>query len=501
MSGAVPKSPERRTGGLIRTTAFDTARPWSAARETARTAYLGKRTFTTPVAWESSTFRQVDTCDTQRQWSSCARMTARNTQDLSDTKNKSNLAAINEALLAKVHETEKLVDLLRETLRSVDHELSALGAIPTRRITSYIRQTEQKIDINNKRMEVRQRRPKAENVEDDVQTELINVDGVLRHNLAQLLHCQKGIHTDMARLRDSKRELETDLRNKQAALEVDKRVLRDEAEDAANFGKSGSTGVGKMKSLTIYPAIWTNSTQSIVKNALARQGEAAKLRMAIDNVCQETVLQERSHRQHHQLAAMDKISKTKKLQNVLELERDNVATELQKAEGQDRAVCEQILDLEDSMEKVKRQHLYRSQRPDQEKVLDGVEMAMKRTLAEQRALHKNLLNSRPTLVGNIQAMRSNLNKLDKNVADKGHSIEADEEALLLDGRQTVSRPPTSASFRTEYSTSRPPTSSSRAAGSRNSSRASSLISRISELERELADARLKNDTIENSLAA
>jgi hypothetical protein len=46
--------------------------------------------------------------------------------------------------------------------------------------------------------------------------------------------------------------------------------------------------------LTIYPAIWTNSTQSIVKNALARQGEAAKLRMAIDNVCQETVLQERS---------------------------------------------------------------------------------------------------------------------------------------------------------------------------------------------------------------
>jgi hypothetical protein len=75
-------------------------------------------------------------------------------QDLSDTKNKSNLAAINEALLAKVHETEKLVDLLRETLRSVDHELSALGAIPTRRITSYIRQTEQKIDINNKRMEV-----------------------------------------------------------------------------------------------------------------------------------------------------------------------------------------------------------------------------------------------------------------------------------------------------------------------------------------------------------
>jgi hypothetical protein len=98
--------------------------------------------------------------------------------------------------------------------------------------------------------QVRQRRPKAENVEDDVQTELINVDGVLRHNLAQLLHCQKGIHTDMARLRDSKRELETDLRNKQAALEVDKRVLRDEAEDAANFGKSGSTGVGKMKSVS-----------------------------------------------------------------------------------------------------------------------------------------------------------------------------------------------------------------------------------------------------------
>lgn len=56
-----------------------------------------------------------------------------------------------------MHETEKLVDLLKETLRSVNHELAALEAVPTRRIASYIRQTEQKIEINDKRMEVNHR--------------------------------------------------------------------------------------------------------------------------------------------------------------------------------------------------------------------------------------------------------------------------------------------------------------------------------------------------------
>eukprot|EP00873_Tetraselmis_striata_P037941 jgi/Tetstr1/458205/TSEL_044694.t1 len=447
------------------------------------------------------TMRQVDTCDTHRQWSSCARMTARTTQDLSDTKNKHNLSSINEALLAKVHETEKLVDLLKETLRSVNHELAALEAVPTRRIASYIRQTEQKIEINDKRMEVRKTRPKNEATEDGVQAELVNMDGILRHNLAQLLHCQKGINTDVARLRQAKRQLEDDLRNKKTALEVDRRVLLDETTEATNFGKSGSTGLGKPRNLTIYPAIWTSSTQTIVKNALALTGEASRLRLAIDNICQEVVLQERSHRQHHQLAAMDKISKTSNLRNVLELERDNVATELETAETHDRAVCEQLLDLEDSMDKVRRQYQYRSMRPEQEKVMDSVEVTMRRTMTEQRALHKNLSNSRPTLVSNIQALRANLAKLDKNVAEKTASIEVDEESLLVDGRPSVSRPPSSASFRTSYSSaSRPRTSGSRGS-SRPSSRASSLMSRVSELERELAAARMKNDAMERSIGA
>lgn len=65
---------------------------------------------------------------------------------------------------------------------------------------------------------------------------------------------------------------------------------------------------------------------------------------------------------------MDKISKTTKLRNVLELEHANVSTELQLAENHDRAMCEQLLDLEDSMEKVRRDYTFRNQRPEQEKV-------------------------------------------------------------------------------------------------------------------------------------
>lgn len=97
--------------------------------------------------------------------------------------------------------------------------------------------------------QVRKTRPKNEATEDGVQTELVNMDGILRHNLAQLLHCQKGINTDVARLRQAKRQLEDDLRNKKTALEVDRRVLLDETTEATNFGKSGSTGLGKPRNV------------------------------------------------------------------------------------------------------------------------------------------------------------------------------------------------------------------------------------------------------------
>lgn len=56
--------------------------------------------------------------------------------------------------MAKTTETQKLAELLTETLNTVNHEIAALEAVPSRRIASYIRQTEDKIEVNLKRLEV-----------------------------------------------------------------------------------------------------------------------------------------------------------------------------------------------------------------------------------------------------------------------------------------------------------------------------------------------------------
>ena len=63
--------------------------------------------------------------------------------------------AVSESLLAKTHETQKLAELLNETLRTVQHEIAALEAMPTTRIASYIRQTEKKLEINSQRLQAR----------------------------------------------------------------------------------------------------------------------------------------------------------------------------------------------------------------------------------------------------------------------------------------------------------------------------------------------------------
>lgn len=46
--------------------------------------------------------------------------------------------------------------------------------------------------------------------------------------------------------------------------------------------------------MNIHPGIWSGSTQGIIKVALQRQAEAAKLRLAVDNVCQEVAVTEKA---------------------------------------------------------------------------------------------------------------------------------------------------------------------------------------------------------------
>eukprot|EP00191_Tetraselmis_sp_GSL018_P023125 CAMPEP_0177625244 /NCGR_PEP_ID=MMETSP0419_2-20121207/29981_1 /TAXON_ID=582737 /ORGANISM="Tetraselmis sp., Strain GSL018" /LENGTH=450 /DNA_ID=CAMNT_0019126147 /DNA_START=349 /DNA_END=1701 /DNA_ORIENTATION=- len=443
---------------------------------------------TTPTAWENSTYKQVATADTQRQWSTGARAGAVDVQNFSKNKNKTNQEAVSEAFLQKTHETEQLIELLNQTLRTVNHEIAELESIPTKRIESYIRQTEQKIELNAKRMEVRTDRPKTERVDDEVHGQLLNMDSLLRHNLAELLHCRKGIQQDLRLLRESRAQLEMDLANKKAALSVDTNLMRHD-ETGGDLTLTGGPCRCKM---TIDPLVWTGGTKALVKTALQRQGDAAKLRAAINNICQEVSVTDKTGRQNLQLATMDKICKTQGLKSTLEMERNQVMDELNQAKIYEKNLCEDILNLEDDLDNTRRKYMYRCcQRPDKEKVVDQVELNMRRTLQEQKALHKNLMNSKPTLASNIQGLHKSLSKLEKNILDKDEAMKADRNSLLIDGRKSLSQAPSDASYRTSYV----------GGGSHISSKAESLKSRISELEGELAQTRKKNHELEAKKSA
>eukprot|EP00951_Prasinocladus_malaysianus_P048372 scaffold657675_cov60-Prasinocladus_malaysianus.AAC.1 len=58
------------------------------------------------------------------------------------------------------------------------------------------------------------------------------------------------------------------------------------------------------------------------------------------------------------LSALDKINKTESLKNVLQMEHNQVVDELRRTKERDRAVCEQIVDLEESMDKTRKQYSY-----------------------------------------------------------------------------------------------------------------------------------------------
>ena len=496
----IPRATDRRTGGFRRYAGLDSSRPFTSAGftnsgfATTKGASRDKTPvgMTSPTSWETQTVRQVTVAGANRNWATGARWTTTETQDRSNFSVNANNSAINEALVSKTAETQKLYELLQDTLRTVNGQISVMESLPAKRLAAYLRQTEEKLELNGKRLEVRKSRPKNELVDDEVHGQLLTMDANLRQRLAQLHHCQKAVAQDLRLLSESKHDLEADIAAKRAALSVDNNVLTHNL-DVSVTTRSNSPGGHKM---TIHPGMWTGNTQAIVRTALQRQADAAKLHLACDNVCQESATEEKSNRQSLHIKTMDKINKTKSLQQMLEMERAQVTDELNRVESKEMELCNHILDLEDTITQTKDRYNYRCQRPDREKVVDEVELQMKKTLKEQKALHSNLMMSKPTLAANIAGLRRNQAALDRNIQEKGECLMVDEQSLLVDGRRAASIAPSNASYRTAYGgtvTSAGQAYSPR--GGSTGSRSSSLKSRISALEDELNQTRMSNEAL------
>ena len=246
----IPRATERRTGGFRRYAGLDSSRPFASAAFTTSglaTTKGGKTPvgMTSPTAWETQTIRQVSVAGANRNWATGARWTTTETQDRSSNSVKANNSAINEALVSKTAETQKLYELLQDTLRTVNSQISVMESLPAKRVAAYIRQTEEKLELNGRRLEVRKNRPKNELVDDEVHAQLLSMDANLKQRLAQLQHCHQSVVQDLRLLTESKHDLEADIAAKKAALSVDNNVLSHNL-DVSVTTKSNSPGGHKI---------------------------------------------------------------------------------------------------------------------------------------------------------------------------------------------------------------------------------------------------------------
>jgi hypothetical protein len=135
--------------------------------------------------------------------------------------------------------------------------------------------------------------------------------------------------------------------------------------------------------------------------------------------------------------------------------------------------------------------------------VDEVETALLKTLTNQKAIRSSLLDRRDMLASKIAALEAAVVKLDANIRDKEICIKIDSNALMVDGREEVNRPPSRASLVFSMAGSYAPagkrSGSGGGKGSGHSSMRDSIMSRISHLENDLKQTKEANEMLESNI--
>eukprot|EP01006_Ploeotia_vitrea_P009116 TRINITY_DN21451_c0_g1_i1.p1 TRINITY_DN21451_c0_g1~~TRINITY_DN21451_c0_g1_i1.p1 ORF type:complete len:637 (-),score=32.52 TRINITY_DN21451_c0_g1_i1:101-2011(-) len=168
--------------------------------------------------------------------------------------NEDNLSATTEALIEKVDMTHQLQSRLQDQLETVDVELESLLE-RREKLVADIRHKEGPLNIARQRLALRRSRPARELVRDSVELALEQEIEEVQKCVSTLEKKLDAIEIEEKRLRETKTKLESDLADKQAALQLDRQCLEIDVDNVDKQGiplQSRPEG-GDMHAASVYP--------------------------------------------------------------------------------------------------------------------------------------------------------------------------------------------------------------------------------------------------------
>ena len=386
---------------------------------------------------------------------------------------------VTEALKSRMGKLSAVKDALANEVGRTDVALAKM-AINNEKTIRMLAKQKLALDLNQRRLLARERRPARETTHDEVQARLITQQRAIQMNIDKLSRCSATNEKDAEKLREDRAVLAADLGDKIAALEVDTGLYNTQSPT------EGVGGGSLHKATTTYPHKWLGSSEEEMRRARKRQIDAGRLRGAIGNVINETKSTTRELDSQLRGALKSKVRSTEKLAHSLEAELSAVRGEMAAA---DKRRAELETALTEKMEPLalgRQRYQMRHARPSREKVHDEVEDALYSEFNDLKYVCAQLEKKIAAVKGEHARLAGHAAMLEANIKDKNDALAADRAVLYLDDAASDA-----ASSVYEHSIMSRSSVGSRAAA----------VDKITKLEAELEAARAERMRMESELDA
>eukprot|EP00775_Hariotina_reticulata_P005819 gene5819-6060_t len=186
---------------------------------------------------------------------------------------------VESALQSKLLTTQALAHGLEQSLAAVSHELAGLSR-SQQRLTDMAQRLQGKLTVNKARQQARSDRPPRELTCDQVNRSLMHQEGLLNTLMSRLQRGLTLVTADMEKLSSCKQQLGRDLKDKQAALQVDAAVLQVQPGDSntrSQYGRKLATAVaGTSSDNKANSHSWSKKTETLLLEAQQLAGGASR---------------------------------------------------------------------------------------------------------------------------------------------------------------------------------------------------------------------------------
>lgn len=390
-----------------------------------RSKYRSVGGFRPTFDWESESKEEVRMGATIKNVSATLRRQSQEVEAFATSKTKASEDRVTEALKSRMSKLGKVKDLLQGEVTRTDIAVTKMALNNEKTIRQLAKQ-KLALDLNQRRLLVRETRPERETTHDEVQSRLVSQQRALQANIDKLERCAATNAKDRYKLMQDRASLAADLQDKTKALSIDNELYTTTA--------SGDVKVDGplQKATTTYPHKWLGSSEDEMRRVRGRQADAGRLRGAIGNAINETKATSRAMDSALRSALRSKIRSTEKLATELDAQLAGVRGEMAQADQRRDELEAALAAKMEPLALGKQRYHMRHARPAREKVHDEVEDALSSEFNDLNYICSQLEKKIAAVNGERARLAAHAAVLEANVADKTNALAADRAVLYLD---------------------------------------------------------------------